>query len=244
VGEIWQTSIRLALVFGPGTVDDVGTLPDNWDPVADPISRTETNWTISGNWTVDGPSIATFNPGDYLNDQVAPAVTAFMLASNVSNQCRVRQLRLWPIGSPLGRSVPAVPYTTGTPCDLEWTSSYPIGAQSSTQLPPQNSVVVSLRTLQIGAAGRGRMFLPSPTSAALSGAKIGTTPQGDIRDAAVAFMEDLAYSAGPFVRPIVTGGDFTKYAVVNRVAVGNVMDTQRRRRNAISEVYVDGTPTY
>lgn len=242
VGEIWQTSIRLALVFG--TVDEVGTLPDNWDPVAEAISRTEADWTISSNWTIDGPVVGTFDPGDYLNDQAAPAVSTFISNAELSNQVRVRKLRLWPIGSPNGRSVPAVPYATGTPCDLEWTSSYPIGNQSSTQLPPQNSVVVSLRTLQIGAAGRGRMFLPSSTSALLSGAKIATTPQGDIRDAAVQFMEDLAYGTGPRIRPIVTGGNFTQYAVVNRVRIGNVMDTQRRRRNAISEVYVDGSPTY
>lgn len=241
VGEIWQTSIRLALVFGPGTVDDVGTLPDNWDPVADPISRTETDWTITSNWTVDGPSIGTWDPGDYLNDQAGPAVAAFIAGAGLSNQVRVRRLRIWPIGSPLGRAVPAVPYATGTAADLEWTGSYPIGNQSSTQLPPQNSPVVSLRTLQIGSAGRGRMFLPSMTSAALSGAKIASTPLSDLADVAQTFVQDLAVASTPFVYPIVTGGNFTKYAVVKRVKVGNVMDTQRRRRNAIAETYQERT---
>lgn len=245
VGEIWQTSVRLVLNFG--ATSDVDLLPDNWEPVADPISRTETDWTITGNWTVDGPGVQSFNPGDYLNDQAAPAVTSMISGIQVSNQVRVRQLRLWPIGSPLGRAVPAVPYSTGTSCTLDWTSSYPVGNSSSTQLPPQNSVVASLRTLQVGSAGRGRMFLPSPASNVLSGAKIATTPQGDIRDAMVQFMEDLAFDSvvnSAVVRPIVTGGNFTKYAVVNKVRIGNVMDTQRRRRNAIAEVYVDGTPSY
>lgn len=240
-GEIWQTSVRLGLIFGPGTVDDVGDLPDNWEPVADPISRTETDWTIQGNWTVDGPGIVTWDPGDYLNDQAGPAVASFILNAGLSNQVRVRRLRLWPIGSPLGRAVPAVPYAQGTPCELEWNSSYPIGNQSSTQLPPQNSAVVSLRTLQIGAAGRGRMFLPSMTSAALSGAKIATTPQSDLADAAQTFMQDLEVSLAPFVVPIVTGGNYTKYARVKGIRVGNVMDTQRRRRNKIAEVYAERT---
>jgi len=242
VGEIWQTSIRLALVFGD--IDDVGVLPDNWEPVADPISRTESTWNITSNWTVDGPSIGTFDPGDYLNDQAAPAVEHWALYSKFSNQVRVRQLRLWPIGSPNGRAVPAVPYATGTSATLEWTSAYPVGVLSTTQLPPQNSVCSSLRTLQVGAAGRGRMFLPSSTSSILSGAKIQTADAEAIRDEQVLFMESLAFDGPPNVRPIVTGGNFTNYAVVNQVKIGNVMDTQRRRRNAISEVYVTGSPSY
>lgn len=243
-GEIWQTSIRLALVFG--SVDPVGTLPDNWEPVADPISRTETDWDIAGNWTVDGPGIETFDPGDYLNDQAAPAVTSWISGIQVSNQVRVRSLALSPIGSPLGRVVPAVPFAQGTPCRLDWKSSYPVGNSSSTQLPPQNSVCASLRTLQVGAHGRGRMFLPSPASNVLSGAKVSSTAQGDIKDAMVQFLEDLAWNniSGTLVRPIVTGGNYTSYAVVNGVRIGNVMDTQRRRRNAIAEVYVSGTPSY
>ena len=70
-GEIWQTSVRLGLNFQT-PLDDVGLLPDNWEPVADPISRTETDWTISSNWKVDGPGVFTFDPGDYLNGPVLP----------------------------------------------------------------------------------------------------------------------------------------------------------------------------
>lgn len=238
-GEIWQTSVRLALVFGPGTVDDVGTLPDNWEPIANPISRTYTDWDIASNWTISAGAPAGFDPGDYLNDQVAPAVVNFIAQAELSNQVRVRELKLWPIGAPNGRAVPAVPYSTGTPCTLTWASGYPVGANSGTQLPPQNSVCVSLRTLQVGSAGRGRMFLPSPSSTSLSGARLATAAQGDVTDAAAQFLEDISYMSGPFVQPIVTGGNFTKYAVVKAVKVGNVVDTQRRRRNRLSEVYLD-----
>jgi len=243
-GEIWQCGLRLALVFG--SVDPIGTLPSNWDPVANAIARTETDWTITGNWTVDGPGIESFDPGDYLNDQVAPAVATWMLYNKCSNQVRVRTLSLAAIGAPTGNQVPAVPYATGTPCVLEYTANYPVGAPSTTQLPPQNSVVVSHRTQQIGAAGRGRMFLPAATSGSLSGARIAGADTTAIADA----QHDLLVALGVEVsddvnvRPIVTGGTFVNYAVINQVRVGNVMDTQRRRRNQLTEVEATQSVSY
>jgi hypothetical protein len=243
-GEIWQTSVRLGLNFLTG-LDPVGILPDNWDPEANPINRTETNWTISSNWTIGGPGINTFDPGDYLNDQAAPAVETFMANAELSNQVRVRALTLLPVGSPNGKSVPAVPYQHGTPCTLEWIGSGPGGTHSGTQLPVQNSVVVSLRTLQVGSAGRGRMFLPSPSSTLLANGRVSNVAAQDIAEGAKDFMEALAFTGGNVnVRPIVTGGNFTRYAVVNRVRVGNVVDTQRRRRNRLQEVYYDQNVSY
>lgn len=244
-GEVWQCGVRLALVFG--AVDPIGSLPSNWDPVAETIARTETTWTIAGNWTVDGPSTDTFDPGDYLNDQAAPAVAAWIIAARVSNQVRVRELELAVIGAPTGNQVPAPPYATGTPCRLTYTSAYPVGAISGTQLPPQNSVCVSHRTQQIGPRGRGRMFLPSGASTMLSGAKLSTTERQNIADGQEAFLEALAYdgvTSSATVRPIVTGSPWTNYAVINAVRVGDVIDTQRRRRNRATETYVQEPVTY
>lgn len=243
-GEIWENTLRLALVFG--VVDPVSTFPDNWEPVPATHARTETNWTINGNWSVAGPLGAGFDPADYLNDQVAPAVATWMLYNKSSNQCRVRQLTLAVIGAPSGNQVPAPPYATGTPCVLEYTSSYPVGSPSTTQLPPQNSIVVSHRTQQIGAHGRGRMFLPAATSGSLSGAKIASADQTAVADA----QHDLLVALGVEVsddvllRPVVTGAPWVNYAVINQVRVGSVMDTQRRRRNRIAETYVSQAVTY
>lgn len=244
-GEIWETTLRLGLNFG--SIDDIGSLTSAWDPSAATIARTESDWTITGNWTVH-VGFDNFAPDDYLNDQVAPAVIDWMAALNLSNQVRVRTLKLMPCDSPNGAGVPAPPYATGSPCTLEWTSSYPTGGASGTQLPPQNSVVVSHRGAQVGARGRGRMFLPTITSSALSGAKLAATPQGEIRDAHIAFLEALALSplspTAAHVRPIITGKPFTEYSVINQVRVGNVVDTQRRRRNALTETYVSDSVSY
>jgi hypothetical protein len=244
-GEIWEVGIRLALVFG--TVDDIGLLPSNWDPVADTISRVETNWTISGNWKAAvGASV--FQPDDYLNDQAAPALTNFLANAVLSNQVRLRTLSLYPAEAPDAHTVPAVPYVSGTPCVLSWTSAYPTGGEGGTQLPPQDSVVVSWRTLQVGKHGRGRIFLPSSSSTGLSQAHVSSAAQTDITDAAVTLCEELAYTSsgagGPHVRPIVTGAPYENYGTIIQAKVGNYVDTQRRRRNRLVETYTTGNITY
>ena len=245
-GEVWQNSVRLALVFGP--VDPVGTLPNNWDPLAEAINRTETNWTIQGNWTVDGPGLASFSPDDYLNDQVAPALDTWLACSGIADGIRLRWAKVFPIG-PTGNAVPAPPYSQGTPMLLEWTSSYPTGDDGANLLPLQNAVVVSHRTSQTGRKGRGRMFRAGvSTNANDSAGKIGDTYTAFFLASQIALLEALCVGDGdvgePTVRPIVTGSPWTQYGVINQVRVGNRMDTQRRRRDQLEEAYVSGTPDY
>jgi hypothetical protein len=244
--EGWQVGIRLALVFGG--VDDIGTLPNNWDPTATTINRTETDWTITGNWHAQATT-AYFEPDDYLNDQAAPAVATWADRSATSNGCRVRALKLSPIGAPNGKLVPAVPYATGTPCLLTWTGSYPVGGNSGDLLPLQNAAVASHRTPQVGRTGRGRSFLPGLTKTAVDAdSRINSTVQAGLLAAQVALLEGLAYTplvgSSPQVRPIVTGKPWTRYGVINQVRVGNIMDTQRRRRRSLPETFSSASPSY
>lgn len=245
-GEIWQCGLRLSMVFG--ATDPVGTLPNDWTVEADTISLTEATYTVSGNWSVNGPGVGTgFDPGSYLKDQAEPAISTWMLYAQLNNQVRLRWISLAPIGAPTGNMVPAPGYAAGSPCLLEYTSSYPVGNLSGTQLPPQNSVSVSHRTLQVGPRGRGRMFLPSSSSSILSGARVATTPQTDIAAAQVTLLESLATEVGvstPDIRPAVIGSPWSAYATINQVQVGNVMDSQRRRRGNLTETYVTDTPDY
>lgn len=244
--EVWQTGIRLALVFG--SVDPIGSLPNNWNVSADTINRTETSWIITGNWNITNISPAgSFQPDDYLNDQVAPAVAAWMAANKSSNQVVVDQMALYPIIAPLGRTEPAPPYATGTPCQLTMTDNS-IGGTVSGLLPLQDTVVASHRTSQIGRVGRGRMFLPPSGSSLITNGLVTDTNRDDIADAHQAFVEALAFDAGGLgtasLRPIVTGKPFTNYAVINAVRVGNVMDTQQRRRRQIIETFTTNSVTY
>lgn len=246
--ESWQVGVRLALVMG--AVDPVGTLPSNWDPVAHDINRTETKWTIVGNWKADSLTPpASFDPGDYLNDHAAPAWTTFLASTICSDKLKTEYAKLYPIGAPTGRAIPAVPYTSGTPCTLAWTSLYPKGGSGSNLLPLQNSFAVSWRTAQVGRRGRGRIFMP-PTTVAAADAYgfLSSTFQTNLKNAAVTFLQALAVTpvgpTAPHVRPIVTGSPFTQYGVISQVRVDNVIDTQRRRRRSLDGTILTGTPSY
>lgn len=241
--EEWQFGIRL-LTGGGGEPDPIGSIANNWDVVAANIDRNETNWTISGNWTIEG-GVNDLDPGNYLNNQAAPAVAAFIeTAGMISSAVQLRTLKLYPIGAPDGRVVPAPPYLQGSPVTLTWKTPNPAGAQSGALLPPESSVVVSLRTSQIGRRGRGR-FYPPPSAvgamgSAADGGTIASTTRTAWATAAKQLLEDLQMSTiadGFDVRPIVTGAPFTEYALINQVRIGSLMDSQRRRKKTITEVY-------
>ena len=244
--ESWMCTLRLALVFG--TVDPVGTLPNNWNVVAFPINRTETDWTITGNWKItSGPD--TFQADDFLNDQIAPQLAAWMGAMpGLSNQCRLDWAKMYPIGTD-GRAIPAPPYATGTPVALDWTSSNPVGSSSAQQLPLQIAAVLSHRTAQIGRPGRGRMYVPSLTVDALNhDSTLKSSWQNTAANVQKNTLEAFSYAgAGPtgaHIVPIITGGNWTKYATINQVRVGNIPDTQRRRRRSLIETVVSQAVTY
>lgn len=61
-------------------------------------------------------------------------------------------------------------------------------------------------------------------------------------------LEGLAFTGSGgstvHVRPIVTGGNWTKYGLINQVRVGNVPDTQRRRRRSLVETITSEAVTY
>lgn len=244
--EGWQVGVRLALVFG--ATDPVGTLPNNWEPSATTINRAETNWTIAGNWSVDH-GVNHFAPDDYLNDQAAPAFTTWLGSiSGMSSHTRIRSLKLAPIGTD-GREIPAPPYATGSPCLLTWTSSYPVGSNSGNHLPLQVSAVASHRTSQTGRPGRGRMYLPSLNTGVIqTDGKFDSTWTSSTAGHQKDLLEALYVNAGGLgsmiVTPIVTGSGYTRYGVINQVRVGDVPDTQRRRRRSLPETYASVSVTY
>lgn len=250
--EIWQTGTRLRISLGSGT-DPIGTIPDaEWDVVPANHSRVESDWTIDGNWSLEG-GITDFDPADYLNDQAGVAWDAFMGTSTIIAQyVELRQLRLYPIASPDGRVEPAPPYAQGSPVVLNYTPAVPGVSATGTMLPPNCSTVASLRTAQLGRRGRGRMFMPcgmSGNEMGASGAQgtIASTYRTAFTNAVVSLMEGLAFDGDGgslTVRPIVTGAPYTDYAIVNQIRCGNVVDAQVRRRRSIPEAYTSAAVSY
>lgn len=244
-GEVWQTGTRLLVVPG-GAPDAIGALAASWDIVPDSIDRDETECTITGNWRAEG-GVSDFSPDDYLYDIAMPAWATFFFASKafMSSNCRLEWLKLYPIAGPDGHTIPAPPQIQGTPCLLEWKT--PItGSNGGVMLPPQCSPVISTRTGKIGRRGRGRMFLPAPTNSIIvtgaTNGTIGPSQRSDLAGVAADLVEGLVYNGpnplyGPHVAAIVTGKPYTDYAMITSVRVGNVIDTQQRRRRQIDEIY-------
>lgn len=246
-GEIWQTGVRLSFRLSADQ-DPIGTLPDDeWDVVSANIQRTETAWTIDGNWTIEG-GVADFDPGDYLNDQAGPAFRDWMKTLNVFSQsAQLDALKLYPISAPNGTVIPAPPYAQGSPVVLNYTGTKPKGANSGLG-DPTASIVHSLRTSQTGRRGRGRMYTPPHATSAIAQGIVSGTAQAAHAAAGKALLEGLAVTTtepvGSSVRPVVIGAPYTNYAVITHVRVGNVVDHQLRRRNALTEAYVTSAVDY
>lgn len=241
--EVWQNGIRF--VLSNDAIPDIGTLPNNWSPVATSINRTGTHWTITGNWSADFGGGLHFNADDWLNDQCAPALDTWLGVSGIANKIRLRWAKVFPIGSN-GKAVPAPPYSQGTPILLTWTSAYPTGDDGANLLPLQNSVVVSHRTPQIGRRGRGRVFRAGvSTNANDAHGMIGSAYVSSLLNAEVALLEALSGTYGvtdhTYTRAAVIGSPWTGFGAITSARVGNRMDTQRRRREQVVEAYTSAT---
>jgi hypothetical protein len=238
--EHWQFGIRLLIVNSVTTPDDEGDLPTN-DVNHVSAVRHEADWDIENLWTTN-VGIDAFAPDDYLNDQAAPAIITAITALQLSNHVRLDALKLSPITT-LGHVADL------RTCRLTWTGSNPTGANSGNALPIQDAVAVSWQTPVLGRKGRGRIFLPQGTSSNLdSGGGLDGGRADGIAAAAATMLEDISLTPGLgggwHVRPIVTAARGTHYGVVTQVRVGNVIDTQRRRRRSLKETYHDATPSY
>lgn len=121
------------------------------------------------------------------------------------------------------------------------------GAISSTPMPPQVSLVATLIAGSgKGLAGKGRMYLPG-VNAAIDGTGhiISPAPQ----NIATKLSEFFNAINGSFDAPgeviNVSRGHKAQLGLgarnvpVNGIRVGNVYDTQRRRRNQLAEQYVN-----
>jgi hypothetical protein len=117
-----------------------------------------------------------------------------------------------------------------------------VGSGSS-RLVYQSAVVGSLLTAVAGGRGRGRVYWPA------TGAGIDTSTlrlDASQQTAALAgfgtYLEAIAIaisgSLGVTVSLSVWSRTASSSAPVNRIRVGNVIDTQRRRRDALAETYV------
>lgn len=109
------------------------------------------------------------------------------------------------------------------------------GGRSTARHPSQVANVVSLLTVRPGRSGKGRMYLPCPTSVLDDDYRMPTSD----RDACLGRTQTFLQAVNALTEPSsmvvsVAAADGDHYPVAS-IRVGRVLDTQRRRRNAIGE---------
>lgn len=240
--EIWVNTVKVAIQLD-GFTEGVGTIPNNFEVVHAALSDSDTGWSASSDWRLEG-GISDFDPVSYLVDQVMPAALSWMSLTGRSNTCILRQVDLYPVDIH-GHAIGAAGYGAAVPATLTFDAgSEPTGGSSGNYAPLQTACVTSHRTAYSGRKGRGRMFLAGLASAAIdSMGQFTSTFMNNALAGQVAFLEALTMdSAAPYTHAaLIPNG--TQYALINEVRVGSVPDTQRRRRNALTETFVTDAVT-
>lgn len=119
----------------------------------------------------------------------------------------------------------------------------PLAGAGQAKCPPQVAVVISLRTATAGPSGRGRLYWP--------GMGVGTDVNGrmtsanqqsllsDFKTYAAAISGALNTAVGALGMDMCIRSRKTKTSPhVSSIKIGNVLDTQRRRRDKLPETYV------
>lgn len=111
------------------------------------------------------------------------------------------------------------------------------GTAAGSGLPLQCAPCGSLRSTTAGSRGRGRMFLPPPAVAVIgNNGRLTSTATGDMADGLQDYLTAME-TATHTVGIVSSVGGIYQFYNISTVRVGDVIDTQRRRRNGVAEVY-------
>lgn len=177
-------------------------------------------------------------------DAVTDAVVDYFTTSGAAfnGACRLEWIRFNAISAGTGKY--ALPNSPNV-----WEID-PAVAPPRPQGYPQIAYCVTLRSnIRRGPAARGRWYVPLSAGSVETPTGTGVLPETTVipmAQAAATFLEALASTEGlgdpqewiPWLYGDGQGGPVD--AAVQTVSVGNVADTQRRRREGIVETYFDG----
>ena len=114
--------------------------------------------------------------------------------------------------------------------DLQTVTGTSVGKAVS----PRDCLVVGLRTPLPTRAGRGRMFLPSPSADHYTGT--GEFIAAELATLADEFSTALATMRG-VVQPVIAHRASRTSTPITRVTIGNIAGIQRRRTNKVTQTY-------
>ncbi len=187
---------------------------------------------------VGAESAGASNPTQQFADAIKSAWQTFFTSATtgVSNTVTSNQVKLSQLGTD-GKTIPedTIFSTWATPIN---------GTLTTTLFPPQITLAATLASsLPRGLGAKGRMYLPGICHPLISGGIISTTNQTNIGTNLATFFNAVNTAAPVGSRVILAseGHKKTNTGALNKnvtsVKVGNVYDTQRRRRNGIRETY-------
>lgn len=238
-GEIGQTGLRVGAWPSPTSPDPLAALPIR---TCELVTETHDEADVSVFQGFQGSGGGMGTAAWTYPDQfaLATAIYDFMNAikSRVSTKFAWNRIKLSPI-APDGKNAagPTV-FSLKTPL---------VGTDAGQSLPPQNSVALSFVRRIPGRRGRGRMFLPAVGTGSLTPeGQVGGTAQTAYRNAGKGLDTAIKAMGGGTdweYRLVVTSAASANYVMPAEVRVGNIVDTQRRRRNAIRETFTSDVLT-
>lgn len=198
-------------------------------------------WTTgfyAGGTATDAPA-----PSDAMAEMIADEWETFFTATGtaISYLWKTATIKVTPIAADGNIDIPGIR-----------SFSYPTaiaGQSGGAGNPPQVALVATLvADSGVGLAGKGRMFIPGLTAGVDSTGHIPTGTANTVAAGIATFLGNVNASfdnPGQAInashRPIVIGQPTPINRVLTSVKVGNVYDTQRRRRNALAETYSTDT---
>lgn len=123
----------------------------------------------------------------------------------------------------------------------EQARAVPITGSGAASHPYQTSIVCSLRTATAGARGRGRLYWPA-TGANLDSStlRLSAIATSDLATAFQTYLSGIEAAVQATIamsRLVVWSRASSTLRDVDRLMVGDVLDVQRRRRDALTESY-------
>lgn len=109
------------------------------------------------------------------------------------------------------------------------------GSSANFRLPPQCASVISAQSGARGPGGRGRSYIPMTGATLTVDGEIGSTERTALLTAVNAYGQSLA-GTSKILLAVVNRNAFT-YSGIAQWRVGNHVDIQRRRANAVRETY-------
>lgn len=239
LGEFAQFGLRVCYAQGDSEPDkgSIFTPMANGDVTADSGTATGTHGTLTRTWKARIGAVASTDNAD-AGAQIDMAEDVWTYLSNLTTvqdaDFRWTHVKLAPILADGTYGAPSAIY--------DFTTNIPGTASASLNCaPPELSIAVSLRAPIIGRRGRGRIYVPGLSTAAI--AADGTANSGyytNLAGGLVTLIGDLENVTGIDTHtPIVSVGSAGSSTFVrpSQVRIGNHFDVQRRRQHQVPETY-------